>query len=218
MREEQTYKVSRRAQLIDLNKDHTNFTLRFECHGDPNIPFQLCITNQSELDTKDMSELQMKTVEGGSISGTIVADSNVYQNYFAVLRSEQDMDVTVVVDIEPLEVNSPSPSHGQDDVSQGQSSSPATPYHSHGENSGSWMKILFVVLLILFFLVIVYYIFQLSEDIPSSSMASSTEMGVSNAGLGNNPPTSHPNYANTTISPPISSAPPSVVDEIMNSL
>lgn len=196
MREEQTYKVSRRPQLIDLNKDHTNFTLRFECHGDPSLPYQVCVTNQTELDTKDIADLQMKAVEGGSISGTIVADSNVYQNYFIVLRSEQDMDVVVAVDIEPMEVNSAPPS---DEAPL--PSSDCAGAHTASQAGTMWLRILFVALLIMFFLVIVYYIFQLNEEpVATVPLASASPSPA--------PPTSTPTVAPSN----------SLVDEIMNGL
>lgn len=101
-REEQKYRVTTRHQLIDLNKENTNFKLQFECYSDPNDQFQVCVTDQGELDTKDLSTLPFKNSVNGSVSGNIVADTNTYQNYFIVLRSDKDCDVMVVVDLEPM--------------------------------------------------------------------------------------------------------------------
>lgn len=194
MREEQEYKISRRAQLIDLNKDHTNFKLQFECHATPDVTYQVCVTNQTELDSKDISELEMRTVEGGTISGNIVADSDVYQNYFLVLRSENEIPVQVVIDIEPIDPAPPS-SVLHDEGNQSTSSAPSS---SSSSSTGNWLRILFGVMLLLFFLVIVYYIFQLSET------RSSSPVEVLGAGAGK---------TDVVVAPA-----PSVVDEILSGL
>ena len=192
MREEQQYKISRRAQLIDLNKDHTNFKLQFECHATPDVTYQVCVTNQTELDSKDISELEMRTVEGGTISGNIVADSDVYQNYFLVLRSENEIPVQVVIDIEPIDPAPPS-SVLHDEGNQSTSPAPS----SSSSSTGNWLRILFGVMLLLFFLVIVYYIFQLSETRSSSPVEVQQGAGKTDV----------------VVAPP-----PSVVDEILSGL
>jgi len=113
MKEEQTYTVSNRHSLVDLNKDHTNFKLRFECIS--NSVFEMCITNQEELDQIDISQLQMKTVDTGTISGNIVADSNIYQNYFLVLRAEKETMVNVIIELEEIEPNLQTPPQLEND-------------------------------------------------------------------------------------------------------
>lgn len=102
-REEQKYRATARHQLIDLNKDNTNFQLRFECRAiEPSSVFQICVTNQEELDTKDMADMPLKDVTDGEISGNILADTNEYQNYFLVLRADKECDVVVTIDLESI--------------------------------------------------------------------------------------------------------------------
>lgn len=153
MRVENKYKVGDRHLLIDLNKDLTNFKLSFECFSDPQMEFQICVTNQNELDSVQMSELNMKNVSGGSISGNIVADKNVYENYFLVLRANQDMEILVAVDLEPIEASSLS--------TEGQS----VQNEQHNNTSSSvidWKRIVMLVLLVVIFIVFIYYILRIS--------------------------------------------------------
>jgi hypothetical protein len=158
-REEQKYRVTTRHQLVDLNKDCTNFKLRFECYSDPKDSFQMCVTNQDELDTKDLSVLPFKEVVGGSISGNIVADTNTYQNYFIVLRSEKECDVVVVIDLEPIEFLPPSLSSEETEDANGHHQ------HSHGSLDGVhasdyplWKRMLFYFGIMILLGVIAYYI------------------------------------------------------------
>jgi hypothetical protein len=87
-----TYKLGNIKQLIDLNGDSTNFKLSFKvtCHDD--TPFDLLVVDQATLD--NTSELQYKEVNN-TISGNIVADKNIYQNYFLILRSKKPCSVDV---------------------------------------------------------------------------------------------------------------------------
>jgi hypothetical protein len=104
MKEEHKLKIGKRHQLIDLNKDNTNFRLHFECTSNPpDQSYQICVASQSDLDEMEISNLPYKDVIG-TMSGNIVADKNKYENYFVVLRADQDCDVVVGIDLEPMEL------------------------------------------------------------------------------------------------------------------
>lgn len=157
-REEHHYRVTSRHQLIDLNKDCTNFKLRFECYCDPAITFEMCVTNQDELDSKNLSDLPMKNVEGGFISGNILADSNTYQNYFMVLRSEKECEVTVKVDLEPIEfVPPPVTNDGSENLN----------HHVHASSTTEeypfWKRILFYFGIGILLCIISMYILRLGH-------------------------------------------------------
>lgn len=87
-----TYTLGKIKQLIDLNDDSTNFDLSFTvtCHDD--TPFQMLVVDQTTLDNNP--ELEYKNVKN-SISGNIVSDKNIYQNYFLILKSEKVCKVDV---------------------------------------------------------------------------------------------------------------------------
>ena len=88
----QTYQLSKIKQLIDLNGDSTNFDLTFKVTCKDSTPFNLLVVDQTTLD--NTPNLQYKEVVG-TISGNIVADKNVYQNYFLILKSQSPCSVDV---------------------------------------------------------------------------------------------------------------------------
>lgn len=92
-----TLTLGKMRQLIDLNGDSTNFDLSFNVTCKDDTPYNILIVDQTTLD--NTPELQYKEVKN-SISGKIVADKNVYQNHFLILKS----DTPCVVDVE-LEKN-----------------------------------------------------------------------------------------------------------------
>ena len=94
-----TLKLSKIKQLIDLNGDSTNFDLSFKvtCHDD--TPFKLLVVDQTTLD--NTPELQYKETKH-TISGNIVADKNIYQNYFLILKADKECEVDVELIKKPL--------------------------------------------------------------------------------------------------------------------
>jgi hypothetical protein len=89
---QKTYKVNSQRQLVDLNGDSKNFDLTFTCTSKDSVPFQILVVDQATLDSTP--NLQYKEANG-TISGNIVADKDVYQNYFLVLRADKPCEVTV---------------------------------------------------------------------------------------------------------------------------
>jgi hypothetical protein len=95
-----TYTLGKIKQLIDLNGDSTNFDLSFKVTCQDDTPFQLLVVDQTTLD--NTPELIYKEANN-TISGNIVADKNVYQNYFLILKSEKNC----LVDVELTKKNLP---------------------------------------------------------------------------------------------------------------
>ena len=93
MSETKTYDVNKVKQLIDLNGDSVNFDMTFKvtCHDDK--PFKMLVVDQTTLDNNS-DNLQYKEVTN-SLSGNILADKNVYQNYFLILKSDKQCKVDV---------------------------------------------------------------------------------------------------------------------------
>ena len=80
-----TYILSKVKQLIDLNGDSINFDISFTVNCQDDTPFKLLVVDQTTLDNSEELEYKEQT---NTISGNIVADKNVYQNYFLLLRSK----------------------------------------------------------------------------------------------------------------------------------
>lgn len=94
-----TYTISKIQQLVDLNTDLVNFKINFKIYSLQNLPFEALIVNQSTLDTEE--NIQFKKVQG-SLTGEIISDKNMFQNYFLIMKSETPMAVEVELDIEKL--------------------------------------------------------------------------------------------------------------------
>jgi hypothetical protein len=90
-------------QLIDLNGDMTNFELNFKAMSEGNEPFDVLVVDQDTLDSNP--DLPYKRADTGSISGSITADKNEYQNYFLILKSEKPCNVTCEININEVQPN-----------------------------------------------------------------------------------------------------------------
>ena len=103
------YNVNKQRRLVDLNGDSKNFDLTFTCTSKDGAPFEVLVVDQATLDSTP--NLQYKKANG-TISGNIVADKNVYQNYFLVLKADKPCEVTVNTikkDILPKQQSQPKP-------------------------------------------------------------------------------------------------------------
>ena len=87
-----TVKVTNRQQLIDLNGDTINFDLTFTATAKNGEEFEVVVVDQSTLDNNPNIEFKKAT---GTISGNIVSDKNIYQNYFLCLKASQPCEVDV---------------------------------------------------------------------------------------------------------------------------
>jgi len=90
-------------QLIDLNQDLTNFKLEFTIVSENNTPFNAVVASQAKLDSGE--PLEFKNVENGSISGNIIADNGVKQNYYLVLKTEIPTKCKLEINIEEIPMN-----------------------------------------------------------------------------------------------------------------
>ena len=101
------YKISKMKQLIDLNGDLSQFEIEFKAYTPNEEQFDALVVTQDILDSGN--ELLYNKAPG-VISGTVSSDSDIYQNYFLVLKS--DVPCTCIVEIKKmnkvLQNNSPS--------------------------------------------------------------------------------------------------------------
>lgn len=100
-----TYNINKNHQLIDLNGDNKNFKLSFKVTSKSDNyqtdVFELLVVNQTQLDNEDIDTMEYKRVQS-SISGNIVSDKNVYQNYFLSIKSDNEMPVEIEINLEKL--------------------------------------------------------------------------------------------------------------------
>lgn len=90
-------------QLVDLNEDLTNFRLDFKVLSENNVPFKAVVVSQHKLDSSEI--LDFKNVDNGIISGNIISDNGVKQNYYLVLKSENPTKCTIEIDLKEIPLN-----------------------------------------------------------------------------------------------------------------
>ena len=90
------YKLSKIKQLIDLNGDLVNFDLTFSVKSTDGSNFEALVVTQEQIDSGE--PLEYKKADG-SISGSIVADKDLYQNYFLLLKSDNPVECEVKIDV-----------------------------------------------------------------------------------------------------------------------
>ena len=124
------YQVGKYRQLIDLNGEIVNFELNFDVKSVDKKPFHAVVVDQTTLDSN--SDISYKYANSGEISGTIVADKNVYQNYFLLLKADEMCDCIVSISLSeiPVDKNAPPPPPPQQAFQKSQNR-PALPPSSH---------------------------------------------------------------------------------------
>lgn len=100
----QTYDISKIKKLIDINNDMVNFKTSFRARRIGDAPFSILVVDQNTLDSTDPQELQYKEVDD-ELTGEILADKNVYQNYFIILKSKVPTKVEIELQTEQLPDN-----------------------------------------------------------------------------------------------------------------
>lgn len=87
--------LSKVKQLVDLNGDSVNFEIKFRVSTKNKEPFDLLVVDQTTLDNNPA--LEYKKITEGEISGSIVQDKNIYQNYFLILKADTPCECMVEI-------------------------------------------------------------------------------------------------------------------------
>jgi hypothetical protein len=169
-RTKKTIKLGKIKQLIDLNGDSTNFDISFNVSCRDDTPFHLLVVDQTTLDNSP--ELQYKEVSG-SINGNIVADKNLYQNHFLILKSENPCEVDVeftkkilpktpesALQMQPLELN------GQEPM---EPTRREYKVNVPPEQSIPWMKICLIALVVIVGGVVLWWLYKRKSNPKESS-------------------------------------------------
>jgi len=97
---QKTITIDTIKQLIDINGDVTNFKADFTVSSLNGDNFFIVVSDQNSLDNGE--ELKYQTSQSGSLSGSIINDKNVYQNYYLVLKAERPIEVNINIDFQEL--------------------------------------------------------------------------------------------------------------------
>ncbi len=96
-------RLNKTKQLIDLNEDKINFELEFTVQSTDKKPFYIVVATQEDLDSGN--ELEYKDVENGIITGNITADKDFYKNYYLVLKSNEENECNILINIKDIPPN-----------------------------------------------------------------------------------------------------------------
>jgi hypothetical protein len=95
-------------QLIDLNKNATNFICEFSITPhvmDLETEYHVAIATQSQLDNTE--NIDMKPLKG-IFNGSVKIESNEYQNYFMVIKTDAPMrEMEIMITLTELPVHKP---------------------------------------------------------------------------------------------------------------
>lgn len=198
---QKTYTVNSQRQLVDLNGDSKNFDLTFTCTSKDGAPFEVLVVDQATLDSTPT--LQYKKANG-TISGNIVADKNVYQNYFLVLKADKPCEVTVKTikkDIQPKV-----PPQNQRPVMQAPPPRPPPLKPPQKPSSSKW-KIIAIAIVVLGGGALLYYFYKQSKKKSSITEATTTNTPVV---------PSSPAPSNVSLTPPSSNGHSGLLSRLKN--
>lgn len=105
MTSQKTYNIGKVKQLVDLNGDSVNFIAEFKITSKNNQPFEVLVIDQTTLDNDP--NVEYKKVLDGAISGKIVHDKNIYQNYFLILKADKPCECFVEITKQELPKTEP---------------------------------------------------------------------------------------------------------------
>jgi hypothetical protein len=145
MEETTKLELSKRHQLVDLNKKLVNFKLDFNVVSLNDSEFEAVVINQTDMNKFDnLDTIEMKTAPK-KISGNIIADNNNYENYFLILRSNEPQTVEIKTMIEEIPPKEEEPVELEKNVDIEQKSSPFY------KTRGCWALIAIALILLGFY-------------------------------------------------------------------
>ncbi len=88
-----TYNLTQTNQLFDLNGESTNFDIYYKIQTENNTPFHLAVVNQTILDSN--IDYKFTRVDNGEFTGRKRVEDNEFQNYYLVLRADNECSCSV---------------------------------------------------------------------------------------------------------------------------
>ena len=164
------YTLTPRQQLVDLNGDTTNFDLSFVVTSIDGSPFNLIVVDQNTLDNNP--NLDYKNVDNGTMSGNIISDKNIYENYYLCLKSDKDCEVEVIIDKREIPANiPPPPAPKAPRYTHTQPSFNTNIAHPMKRSTTNWKLILIVIIVICGGLYL-YYLYNKKNKITTDNSSS----------------------------------------------
>jgi hypothetical protein len=125
-----------------------------------NSPFDVVVVDQTTLDNNNNLEFKRAT---GTISGNIVSDNNVYQNYFLCLKSENSCQIEILIDKKEIQPRSPQipqlPQLQQSQLQQSQLQQSQFANKSESLEKTNW-KMIYIAIVVIVGAGILYYLYK----------------------------------------------------------
>lgn len=165
--EDKVYTLNTHKQLVDLNGESTNFKATFNVTSpNPESKFNIVVVDQTTLDSGD--DLEYKNAKG-SISGTLVSDNNIYQNYFICLKTDGDeCDVHVTIDREDVLPKQEDDEEDQENYNNEQNNTMIRD-QEESDKKMSYMKIIALVLVLIVGGGMIWFFSKNKDKKPTSS-------------------------------------------------
>ena len=163
MSAKKTISVTNRQQLVDLNGETTNFDLTFTAVSRNREPFDVLVVDQTTLDNNPNLEFKRAN---GTISGNIISDKNIYQNYFLCLKADKPCEVDVMIEkkeVAPVK-SPPIPAQAPMSSMSSMSSMSAPPLTPPKKPNGTNWKVIIIFVLILGGAALLFYMYMKKKD------------------------------------------------------
>lgn len=171
MTTQNSYSLTSRQQLVDLNGEMTNFNLTFTVTSKNKENFDVLVVDQTTLDNQP--KLDFKRANG-TISGNIIADKNVYQNYFLCLKAgDKPCDVTVTIDLKEIQPQ-PHPQPQPQPSSQASRPSQFTKANVPNKSGGINWKFVLIVIIVVGGGALLWYMYNKKETKNESQLTQQT--------------------------------------------
>jgi hypothetical protein len=169
------YEIDNIKKLIDLNGDLVNFELTFRVSSENSAEYDAVVVDQTTLDTGNLVYKKVK----GVLAGKVIADKNIYQNYFLILRSDKPIKVNVEINIKEIE-----PSKEELEFLEEQVKNEEEPLPVKIENTNS-MSNTKIILLLAATVIIGYFVYKyfISGKTTSSTVSENLTYPVPNSDL-----------------------------------
>ena len=173
-----TKKINKKMNLIDLNQNLINFECHLSVKSD-NKPFQALVITQEQLDNPDFS-IEYQNVINGIINADIENKSNIYNNYCLLLKSDEEIEVNIKIEMLKFPDNIPI-KNLQQNSQENLENYKNLPAHSGPVNVPFYKTNTFIwVIIFIGIILIIYLLF-------SDTKKNNTQTTISNAPLQNAP-------------------------------
>lgn len=149
------YNIGKTRQLIDINNDITNFNAKVTVKSTGDAPFEMAIATQAEIES---GKEEYQIIEDGGIETKLNYTDNIYENYFLILRADEECECEVKIKIKDLGVTTENFTE--------------KPKVKKSFLSGFWIKTIIICIIVAIGIGLMIYFYVKSDSMTSFSFSS----------------------------------------------